>query len=465
VTSVPVALITLRAIAASLPEGGFLDLSLSGTALAFAAAAVVATVLLFGLAPAITASRVNPGLVMKGHAQQALGGHGTRRFRALLATAQIVLSTTLLVLAGLFTQSLANLARVDLGMDTTSIMTFTIAPRRNGYSREDATRFYDRLEGELAAQPGVLAAASSMVPLLSGSAWGSSMEIDGVDLGPPGTDNNASMNAVSSGFFRTLGIPLIAGRDFSSADTAESPKVAIVNEAFLKKFKLGNDAVGRRIGQQQPDMQIVGIVADAKYSQVRDAVPPQFFVPRQQNAFFDQMSFYVRAAVPPETLLKLVPRVVAGIDPEVPVDNATTMRRVIDDNVYVERMVATLSAGFALLATVLAAVGLYGVLAYFVTQRTREIGLRLALGASAAQLRAMVLKQVAGMAGFGIPLGLAAAILVGRAAQSLLYGLRGYDPVVLGAAAVVLALVLLLAAYVPAHRAAGVAPMEALRSD
>jgi putative ABC transport system permease protein len=465
VVSIPVALATLRGMTALLPDGAYLDMPLSGTALLFAATAAIATVALFGLAPAITASRVDPGLVMKGQAQQAVGGRGTRRFRGLLATTQIVLSTTLLVLAGLFALSLANLARVDLGMNTTSIMTFGVSPRRNGYSPAEATRFYDRLEAELAAQPGVLGAASSMVPLLSGSNWASSMEIEGIDLGPPGSDNNSSMNSVSSGFFRTLGIPLIAGRDFTSADTADGPKVAIVNEAFVRKFKLGNDALDKRIGQEQPDMEIVGVVADAKYSEVKDAVPPQFFVPRQQNAFLDEMTFYVRAAVPPETLVTLVPRIVASIDPDVPVHDATTMRAVIDDNVYVERMVATLSTGFALLATVLAAVGLYGVLAYFVAQRTREIGLRSALGASAAQLRGMVLKQVAMMAGFGIPIGLAAAIAVGRAAESLLYGLRGYDPVVLGAAAVVLALVLLLAAYIPARRAAGIAPMEALRSD
>ena len=359
VASIPVALVTLRGVRTLLPRAAeTLDTPLSGLALVFAAAAALATVLLFGLAPAIKASRADPGLTMKGQAQQALGTRDARRFRSVLATAQVVLSTVLLVLAGLFTQSLENLARVDLGMDTTSVATFTISPRRNGYSQEQATRFYDRLEAELASQPGVAGVASSMVPLLSGSNWGAGIGIEGRDRGPPGDESNASMNAVSQDFFRTLSIPLVLGRYFTPSDTLDKPRVVIVNESFLRKFKLGDDALGKHIGlDEKPDMEIVGIVGDAKYAQVRDAVPAQFFVPRQQSAFLDQMTFYVRAAVPPESLLTSMPRIVAGLDPELPVDKPTTMRQVIDDNVFVERMVATLSASFALLATLLAAVG------------------------------------------------------------------------------------------------------------
>ncbi len=465
--SIPVALVTLRGVRTLLPRAAdSLDMPLSGLALLFAAAAALTTVLLFGLAPAIKAGRANPGLAMKGQAQQAVSTRGARRFRGVLATAQIMLSTVLLVLAGLFAQSLANLARVDLGMDTTSVATFTISPRRNGYSQEQATRFYDRLEAELAVQPGVVDVASSMVPLLSGSNWGAGIGIEGRDRGPPGPETNASMNSVSPDFFRTLSIPLVLGRNFTPSDTLDKPRVVIVNESFLRKFKLGDEALGKHIGlDETPDMEIVGIAADAKYAQVRDAVPAQFFVPRQQSAFLDQMTFYVRGATPSETLVAMLPRAVATLDPELPVTEPTTMRQVVDDNVFVERMVATLSASFALLATVLAAVGLYGVLAYFVAQRTREIGLRLALGAPAARLRGMVLKQVAIMAGIGMPLGLVLAVLLGRAAEVLLFGLKGYDPAVLIAAVAVIAVVVLVAAYVPARRAASIPPMEALRSE
>jgi predicted permease len=465
--SVPVALVTLRGVRMLLPPAAEnLDTPLSGAALLFAGVMALATLLLFGLAPAIKASRSDPGLVMKGQAQQSVGGHGARRFRVALATAQIALSTVLLVLAGLFTQSLGNLAQVDLGMNASSVATFSLAPRRNGYSQEQAARFYERLEAELSAQPGVLAVASSMVPLLSGRNWNAGMSIEGRDRRPPGPESVASMNSVSPNFFRALAIPLALGREFADSDGFGKSRVAIVNEAFLRKFDLGSDALGKHIGtDEKPDLEIVGVVADTRYSQVRDPPPAQFFVPRQQTAFLDQMTFYVRAAVPAETLLTLVPRVVASLDPELPVDRPTTLRQVIDDNVFIERMVALLSAGFAALATVLAAVGLYGVLSFFVTQRTREIGLRLALGATPGGLRAMLLKQVAFMAGIGVPLGLALAAALGRAAQALLFGLNGYDPLVLGAAVLVVGTVVILAAYLPAKRAVGIAPMEALRSE
>jgi ABC-type antimicrobial peptide transport system permease subunit len=209
----------------------------------------------------------------------------------------------------------------------------------------------------------------------------------------------------------------------------------------------------------------VGVIADAKYSTVRAEAPPQLLLPRRQDQNFGALSFYVRAATSTDDLMRTAKRVVAAADPNLPVTGLTTMDKVVEANLFLDRLVAMLSGGFAMLATLLAATGLYGVLAYGVGQRTREIGLRLALGATTAQLRGMVLKQLAIMAAIGMPIGLALAVLLGRGAETLLFGLKGYDPLVLAGALVVLATMVLLAAYLPARRAASIAPMEALRSE
>jgi hypothetical protein len=244
--------------------------------------------------------------------------------------------------------------------------------------------------------------------------------------------------------------------------------VAIVNQAFVRKFGLGDAPLGKRFGANgnpEHDIEIVGVAADAHYSNVKDEVPAQYFLPWRQDPGIGRLTFYVHGAVAPATLSKTLPRVIASIDPNLPVDELTTVRRTVWENMYLDRLVAALSAGFAVLATILAAIGLYGVLAYDVAQRTREIGLRLALGAAPRVLQAMVLRQVGLMAAIGIPLGVAAAVAVARGARALLYGLSGYDPTVLGAAVGILCIVVGVAAYLPARRAVRVAPMEALRYE
>jgi hypothetical protein len=263
----------------------------------------------------------------------------------------------------------------------------------------------------------------------------------------------------------------LAGRAFTDQDTLGTPNVAIVNEAFLRKFDLGaSETIGKRIGlgqgdSVQLDTEIVGVVADAKYSEVKDDVPAQYFKPRKQNDNLGSLAFYVRAGIEPEAVMGTIRRVVGQIDPNLPVAGLITMRRAAADNVFLDRMMAILSAGFAALATLLAAIGLYGVLAYNVTQRTREFGLRMALGAAPARLRAMVLRQVGLMAVVGGAVGLGAALGLGRLAEALLFGLTGYDPLVIGIALVLLAAVVLSAGYLPARRASKVAPMEALREE
>ena len=245
-------------------------------------------------------------------------------------------------------------------------------------------------------------------------------------------------------------------------------RVALVNEAFAKKFNLGKDAVGKFISDDSPDslnIQIVGLVQDAKYSEVKAVVPPLFFRPWRQDPRVGALSFYVKTSLPPEQLLRTIPEIMKKIDPTLPVEDLKTMPQQIRENVFLDRMISILSAAFAVLATLLAGVGLYGVLSYSVAQRTREIGVRMALGADGGRVRRLVMRQVGGMMLAGGIVGVAAALGLGRAAQSLLYGLEGHDPIVFLMAVVLLAAIAALAGYVPARRAAQVDPMHALRYD
>jgi predicted permease len=467
--SVPIAAATLRGVYAIVPAqlADGITLELSPAATWFAAVAALTTVLFFGLLPAIQATSADPGTAMKGHAHHALGGGRVARSKSILTTAQITFAMLLLVVAGLFAQTLANLARVELGMDVDSLVTFSVSPRANGYTPAQATTLYDRLERDLAAQPGVTNVASAMVPLLSFGYWGGDVSIEGRDA-VPNEKLDAATNQVSTEFLRTLGIPLLAGRTFTDADAPGAPRVAVVNEAFVRKFRLANGAIGQRftVNSSGPGpIEIVGVIGDAKYNTVAGDVPAQFILPRKQNNDLGGLTFYVRTTVSTDELMRNVRRVVADADPNLPVSALTTMPKVVEENLFADRLIARLSTGFAALATLLAAIGLYGVLAYNVAQRTRELGLRLALGATAAQLRTMVLRQVATIALIGIPIGLALGVALGQAAKALLFGLTGYDPWVLGSAVAVLAGVVLLAGYLPARRASAVAPMEALREE
>jgi ABC-type antimicrobial peptide transport system permease subunit len=267
---------------------------------------------------------------------------------------------------------------------------------------------------------------------------------------------------------------MLSGRDFTPGDALGAPKVAVVNEAFSRKFNLGRHAVGKRMSIGGPrqgggapplDIEIVGLVQDAKYSEVKDAIPPQFFVPYRQDKDVGSLFFYARTSLDAEGLLGTAPRLVARLDPNLPLDDLRTLRQQVRENVFMDRFISVLSASFAILATLLAAIGLYGVLAYTLAQRTREIGLRMALGAAPARIRTMILRQTALMTLVGGIVGLLAALGLGRAAQSLLFQLKGYDPAVLAGAAVVLGLVALAAGFLPAQRASRIDPMRALRYE
>jgi hypothetical protein len=409
----------------------------------------------------------SPSQVMNAQGTRAVSGRGSARFRAVLTTAQIAFSMVLLVLAGLFTRSLSNISHEDLGIDVDSIVNFGITAQLSSYDQQELLVLYDRIEQTLAAQPGVRAVGTTAIPLFYDFSLGGDTAIEGVDPGP-NADTYSARTAVGSGYFEALDVPLLKGRLFTDDDTAETPIVAIVNQAFARKFNLGDNVVGRRLGNGDPrnSVEIVGLVADAKHASVKGVVPPVVYLPRRQNAgWFQSLWVYVRGNVAADTLKGMIPRVMNEIAPDVPLVIVQTMRERLNDNVYIDRLLSTLSTGFAALATLLAGIGLYGVLAYNVQQRTRELGLRQALGAEPKQLRKLVLKQVGVMAMIGLGVGLIAAFLLGTVAQSVLFGLSGHDPAVMGAAAFVLAAVILAASWLPAWRASRIAPLEALRYE
>jgi predicted permease len=461
---------TLNLIVAILPQqaADTIQAQLDPSMLMFTAIVTVGTGLLFGLFPALHSTRPDLIASLKGQAGQPSGARSAARFRTSLATVQIALSMALLVSAGLFTKSLFNVTRVDLGLKADHVITFGISPALNGYTKERSADLYTRLEDELAALPGVNGVTDSLVALLAGNNWGNSVQVEGFQAGPD-TDTESRYNEVGAGYFSTFGIPLIAGREFTRADAAGAPKVAIVNEAFAKKFNLGRGPIGKHIGDRggKLDTEIVGFVQNAKYSEVKREVPPLFFRPYRQGdaAAVGSITYYVRTAGDPELFLSNIPKVVARLDPNLPVEDLRTMPQQVRENVFVDRFISVLSAAFASLATLLAAVGLYGVLAYTVSQRTREIGLRMALGAPPSRVRGMVLRQVALMTLVGGVVGLAASIGLAKLAESLLFQMQGSDPLVLAGAAVALTIVALCAGFIPAHRASQVDPMSALRYE
>ena len=467
--SLPVAIATLRVIGAM--AGGLGSLAgLSPPVMLFAAGITLGTVVLFGLIPALSTGRADPGNVIKAQSAQSPGGRGLTRFRSGLVVMQISLSLVLLVLAGLFTKSLVNVARIDFGMEVDSLVQFSVTPILGGYTGERLDGFFDRVREEVAAQPGVESVAHVAFPLLYGFGLSTGVTIVGADEQPE--DDSAQGNPmVSPGFFETTSIPLLAGRDFTDVDSTPEPTVAIVNESFARKFGLGQNAVGKILrfnGRYVPQgaVEIIGVVGDAKYSAIKGEVQPQFFTPRPPlDTQFVALFFLVRGALDAGTLAGLIPEAIERIDPKVPVSNLTTLRNYVENNTAFDRLMSLLSATFAGLATVLAAIGLYAVLAFNVTQRKREFGLRLSLGAEPKNLRMLVLTQVGRMAAIGGAIGLVGALALGRVAEALLFGLSGYDAFVLVAAVSVLAAVVLAASWLPAWRASHVAPMEALRYE
>lgn len=327
-SSLLVAQWTLEFVASLFPPvlTGAVDVAIRPRTLIFTAAVALGTGVLFGLYPALHATRTELVAAIRANAAQLAGARGATRFRNALVTAQIALAMTLLGSAGLFLGSLVNVFRADLGMRIENLVAFTISPARNGYDAQKGMNLYARVEEELAALPGVTAVAASGLALLNGDTWGTAVSVEGFER-VPGVDDGSQYNAVGAGFFRTLGIPLLAGREFTDADAAGAPRVAVVNEAFARKFGLGDDPVGRWMALGEAtglDIQIVGLARNTKYGGVRDEEPPIVYVPYRQRSGLGTMTFYVRTAGDPAPVLRAIPDVMRRLDPDLPVEELKT---------------------------------------------------------------------------------------------------------------------------------------------
>jgi predicted permease len=435
-------------------------------AITFAAFASVATGLLVGLFPALQSTRPDMVSALRTGSVKLAGTRGASRVRTTLATAQIALSMALLIGAGLFVKSLWLMSRVDLGVDVERLVTFALVPTRNGYAPLRSRQLFDRVEAELRRVPGVTGVTSAAVPIIAGNNWNEIVSVQGFAKGPD-TDAESSMNIIGASFFTVTGIPVLAGRDFTATDRAGTAKVAIVNEAFARKFGLGRDAVGKLMsrGSDSLDLTIVGLVKDSPYSEVRDVIPPVFYTPAMQDTTLGALSFYARTNGDLGAVTAAIPSIIKSLDATLPVEELKSMPQQIRENVFVDRIISILSATFAAQATVLAAIGLYGMLAYMVAQRTKEIGVRMALGADPGRVRRMVLRQVGLMTLVGGAIGVVGAIGLGKGASSMLFEVKSFDLAVSVAAAVLLTAVAFAAGYAPALRASRIDPMQALRYE
>ena len=440
-------------------------------------AVALVTGLLFGLVPALQATRPDVASTLKDQAA-SLAGTGHARLRKSLVVAQVTLSLLLLIGAGLFIRSLRNLRDSGTGIQPSNLISFAVDPSLNGYSGPKSVAFFRDLNRNLSALPGVQSAALACNAILANEEWDSTVNAEGY-ASKPGEDMNPNFNCASPGYFTTLGVPLIEGRDFNEHDSGTLmhkgipfpvPNVIIINQKMAKYFFGNRSAVGRHIGfGNEPgavaDMEIIGVVKDFKYLGVREDISRQAVIPYLGLPFMLNMTSYVRTSMPPEQAFNMIRRTVAQLDQNLPIYNMRTLDATIDASLLNERLVASLSALFGALATLLAVIGLYGVMAYTVEQRTREIGIRVALGAQRGNVVWLVMKEVVVMIAVGFGIGLPAAWFASKLVASLLYGIQPDDPLSIGAAMAILAVIAILAGYIPAARASRVDPLRALRYE
>lgn len=448
---------------AILPEGFRVDLRIDSNVLLFTLAVSILTAIVFGCLPAILASRVDPAAGLKNRA--ALGTPRLAIGKVLVA-GQVSLCVLLVVGAGLMIRSFANLASVAPGFDPANVLLFQIRPEDAGYAGPQCVELYDRIRTTVAAIPGVRGVTFSSLALISNTTSSEDIEFLG-RAGDTGQRHRSDHLCVGDDFFRTMNIPLLLGRDFTAGDTAESQPVGIVNEAFVRRFLTGENALGQTFLVHDGSgrrIEIVGVCRDAKYSDMRADVPPIMYLPQRQRAL-GSVCFEVRSVVPPLALVPAVRKAVATLDTQLPLSRIRTQEQQVEQSLTADRLFAALGGAFALLAVLLSCIGLYGLVAYNAARRTREIGLRMALGATRGNVAGSIVCEALRLVLFGLGVGMPAALVLARLIKSQLYGVEPNDPFTVAAAVAVLVCVAMIAAWIPARRAARVDPMAALRQD
>jgi putative ABC transport system permease protein len=434
--------------------------------LAFSVVLTFLTGIVFGLLPALRASRPDPWTTLKDTMGSIAGTGGSLFLRKGLVTAQVALSFLLLFGAGLFVKSLQNLKTTDPGVNLDNLVTFQLAPALSGYTEERAGQLNRDLLDRLRSAAGVKSAAMAVVPILAGNEWDSSTAVEGHRFAD-GEDQQAFMNAFSPGYFETMHIPLLEGRDFRQSDAVENPTVAIVNRKFAEHFFPGKSAIGKRLGRgggnnAKLTIEIIGVVGDSLYEGPREGVHRQVFLPAWGK---NSVTYYIRTNIASSSVFNVVRNEVKQLDATMPIYEMKTVEGQLDETLLTDRLVALLSAGFGLLATILASIGLYGVMAFVVARRRKELGIRLALGAQPTVVIWMVMREVLLLLTIGLAVGVPAALLLGRYVSSVLYGVKPSDPLMATSTIVLLTVVSAAAGLIPARRASRIDPILALRYE
>jgi putative ABC transport system permease protein len=435
--------------------------------LAFNFAISLAVSVLFSLAPAF--QLIKPDLVSSLKQQAATATGGALNLRRFIVSLQVGLSVLLLVGSGLFVRTMQNLRRVDTGFNTSHLVTFHIDPQLSGYTSERIPAVHQRVLEAMAALPGVQSVGATNDVELANNEHSGNVTVEGYNP-PPEEDFDVEVPRINPDFFHAMQVPLLAGRIFIESDDSTHPLVGIVNESFVKHyFSSPAAAIGRRVahggGKSLEYMTIVGVVKDTKHQNLRDPALPTLYSPLLQEKTVNQLYLYLRTNTLPEQTFAMIRQAMKQIDPGLAVDKIRTMEDQIDETLSNERMIELLAISFGLLATMLAGVGLYGVLAYSTAQRTREIGIRIALGSSRLGVSRLVLMDVLRLAGIGVAVAIPCSMLLTRLLQSQLFAVSTTDPVTLGAVVLVIGVVALMAALVPAQRASSVDPTTALRTE